>query len=371
MAIEQIDIENFLKLSAEHPILDVRSPGEFSHAHFPGALPLPLFTDVQRKIIGTAYKKQSRQVAVKKGLDFFSERMKAMPNEVEELIGDQQKKISREILISNTNRLLIHCWRGGMRSGAVAWLLDLYGFKVCTLKGGYKAFRNWTLAQFEKNYKINILGGYTGSGKTEALKELRRTGNAVIDLEGLANHKGSAFGALGEKPQPGQEMFENLLAIELFKANEIFNQHKDNGNGYTKKNAGEIWVEDESRHIGTVGIPKTFWENMRNSKLYFLEIPFEERLKHIANCYGVFDKKELINSIMKIQKKLGGLETKNAINYLLENKVIDCFSILLNYYDKLYNNSLYKRENIEAVLNKIPCATVDINNARKFCSQKA
>jgi tRNA 2-selenouridine synthase len=370
MAIEQIDIEKFLQLSGEYSILDVRSPGEFLHAHIPGALALPLFTDDQRKIIGTAYKLQSRQVAVKEGLNFFSERMKTIPGEVEELTGNQ-KEINVNGLIPGINRLLIHCWRGGMRSGAVAWLLDLYGFKVYTLKGGYKAFRNWALAQFEKNYKINILGGYTGSGKTAVLQELKRTGNTVIDLEKLARHKGSAFGALGEKPQPGQEMFENLLAFELYKAAGETERQQPKDETHTNKYSAEIWIEDESRHIGTVGIPGTFWDQMRKSTLYFLDIPFEERLKYIVNTYGVFDKKELVDSILKIQKRLGGLETKNAINYLLDNKVTDCFSILLRYYDQLYNNSLYNRENIEAVLNKIPCATVDINNARKFCSQNA
>jgi len=322
MAIEQLDIEKFMQLSKEYSILDVRSPGEYLHAHIPGALALPLFTDDQRKIIGTAYKLQSRQVAVKKGLNFFSERMKGMPDEVEELIGHQNISNS---LMPHTNRLLIHCWRGGMRSSAVAWLLDLYGFKVFTLKGGYKAFRNWALAQLEKDYKINILGGYTGSGKTEVLKELKRRGNTVIDLEGLAHHKGSAFGALGEKPQPGQEMFENLLAFELFDASGAAERLQSRGETHTGGNSAEIWIEDESRHIGTAGIPGAFWDRMRKSTVYFLEIPFEERLKHIVRSYGTFDKKELVTSIMKIQKRLGGLETKNAINYLLENKIADCF----------------------------------------------
>jgi tRNA 2-selenouridine synthase len=367
MAIEQIDIEKFLQLSEEYSILDVRSPGEYLHAHIPGALALPLFTDDQRKIIGTAYKQQSRQDAVKKGLNFFSERMKAMPDEVEQVIGNPKKGAGNNVI---PNRLLIHCWRGGMRSGAVAWLLDLYGFKVYMLKGGYKAFRNWALAQFEKNYTINIIGGYTGSGKTQVLQELKRTGNIVIDLEGLAHHKGSAFGALGEKPQPGQEMFENLLALELYRATGAAQQLRANGETHPNMYPPEIWVEDESRHIGTVGIPKVFWDQMRKSTLYFLDIPFEERLKHIVNSYGVFAKEELVNSIMKIQKRLGGLETKNAINYLLENKVADCFSILLRYYDKLYHNSLHNRENMEAILNKIPCVTVDLNNAQ-FCNQKA
>ncbi len=370
MAIEQINIENFLKLSEEYPVFDVRSPGEFLHAHIPNALTLPLFTDEQRKIIGTAYKQQSRQVAVKKGLEFFSERMKVIPDEAEQLFKDWKETKSKEKTRINANQILVHCWRGGMRSGAVAWLLDMYGFKVYTLKGGYKAFRNWTLSQFEKEYRINILGGYTGSGKTGVLQEMKRKGNRVIDLEGLANHKGSAFGSLGEKPQPGQEMFENLLAIELYKATGAEEKNKANGDTYLKNLSADIWIEDESRHIGTVGIPNLFWNQMRKSPLYFLEIPFEERLHHIVSTYGVFNKTELMNSIIKIQKRLGGLETKNAINFLMENNAKDCFSILLHYYDKLYNNSLNNRENVEALLNKIPCTNVDINNARIFLEQK-
>lgn len=358
MAIEQIDIEKFLQFSHECPILDVRSPGEFLHAHVPGALPVPLFTNEQRKIIGIAYKQQSRQVAVKKGLDFFSERMKEIPVEAEELITKNQTRKS--------NRLLIHCWRGGMRSGAVAWLLDLYGFKVYILKGGYKSFRNWVLSQFEKKYKINVLGGYTGSGKTDLLKEFNKTGNTAIDLENLANHKGSAFGGLGEQAQPGQEMFENLLAFELYKTSGAISQQP-----HLEKKIQEIWIEDESRHIGAVGIPLKFWEQMREGTVYFLDIPFEQRLKHIVSIYGVFDKKELVTSIMRIQKKLGGLETKKAINFLLESKIEESFSILLSYYDKLYTNSLFKRENIETLLKKIPCATVDIGNTQKFISQTA
>ena len=352
MAIEQIDIEDFLKLSEENPVFDVRSPGEFLHAHIPGAFSLPLFTDEQRKVIGTAYKQQSRQVAVKKGLDYFSERMKNMIEEAEKIITENKKRFP------NKNRILVHCWRGGMRSHSVAWLLDLFGFKVYTLKGGYKAFRNWALNQFEKEYNLKILGGYTGSGKTGVLQEMKEKGAAVINLEGLANHKGSAFGSLGEAPQPGQEMFENMLSIELFKTS--------TSKAVNTENNTSIWLEDESRHVGTAGIPKTLWGNMRKSPLYFLDIPFEERLNHIVSTYGKFDKKELVNSIMKIQKRLGGLETKNAINYLLENKVKECFSILLLYYDKMYANALYKRENVEAILNKVPCETVEAGNAQKI-----
>jgi tRNA 2-selenouridine synthase len=371
MAIEQIDIEIFLKFSDEYPIFDVRSPQEFSHAHIPEAFSLPLFSDDQRKAIGTTYKQQTRQAAVKIGLEYFSEKMKLIPGETEELCKSFFKTKGKEYFQSNKNIILIHCWRGGMRSGAVAWLLNLFGFKIYTLKGGYKSFRNWVLAQFEKEYKINILGGYTGSGKTGLLREMKKMGNNVIDLERLANHKGSAFGSLGEKAQPGQEMFENLLGIELYKTTTKNSEDATNGKHYPKVPNTEIWLEDESRHIGMVGIPNAFWNQMRKSPLFFLDIPFEERLKYIMSVYGVFKKDELGNSIEKIQKRLGGLETKNAIKFLGENNLRDCFSILLLYYDKWYAKTLYNRENIETILNKIPCATVHIDNIQKFCIQNA
>ncbi|MBK8670870.1 MAG: hypothetical protein IPN89_16000 [Saprospiraceae bacterium] len=112
--------------------------------------------------------------------------------------------------------ILIHCWRGGMRSGAVAWLLSLYGFDVNLLQGGYKAYRQWVHEQFTKEYPFIVIGGYTGSGKTHLLDELKERGETITDLEGLASHKGSAFGNIGMPDQPSQEMFENLMALGNF-----------------------------------------------------------------------------------------------------------------------------------------------------------
>jgi tRNA 2-selenouridine synthase len=370
MAIEKIDIEKFLQLSHDMPVLDVRSPGEFLHAHIPDSFSLPLFTDEQRKIIGTAYKQQSRQVAVNIGLDYFSERMKSIICETENIYADWQKPKDKRDFKFNNNPIIVYCWRGGMRSGAVVWLLNLYGFKVYTIKGGYKAFRNWALSQLEKEYTINILGGFTGSGKTLVLEDLKRKGKSVIDLEKLANHKGSAFGSINEKVQPSQEMFENLLAIEFYKMISYNEKNITSGEPYTKDFSEEIWLEDESRHIGSVGIPKQIWEQMRKSPLYFLEISFEERLNYLVATYGLFDKNDLHNGILKIQKRLGGLETKNAINYLLENKIKDCFSILLHYYDKFYKSSLHKRENIDSLLNKLSCTNVDIKNAQSLLGMR-
>ncbi|MGN6266746.1 MAG: tRNA 2-selenouridine(34) synthase MnmH [Ginsengibacter sp.] len=345
MPIEKIDVERFLELSQSFPVLDVRSPAEYMHAHIPGAFPVPIFTDEQRKIIGTAYTRQSRQIAVDHGLNYFSERMKIIPGEVEKIYIDKKQKDDAG------KTFLVHCWRGGMRSEAVAWLLNLYGYKIYLLRGGYKSFRRWVLAQFEKPYQLNILGGFTGSGKTEVLKELAANGEKVIDLEAMAQHKGSAFGSLGEVLQPGAEMFENLLAVQLWNIS-----LKDD-------KPGPIWLEDESAHIGTVGIPKPFWLQMRQSQLFFLDIPFEKRLDYIVKTYGVFESESLIECVLKIRKRLGGLETKNVLQFIEQGNVRDAFSILLKYYDKMYAQSLLNRDNLDSLIHKISLPNVAKNNA--------
>lgn len=366
MPIEKIDIETFLKLSKDFPVLDVRSPGEFAHAHMPSACSVPLFTDDQRKIIGTAYKKQSRKIAVEIGINYFSERMKSVQKETVKIVDEWRKNYSVDPSKKiDHSTLLVHCWRGGMRSETVAWLLNLYGYNIYVLKGGYKAFRRWTLKQLEKEYHFNILGGYTGSGKTEVLKEMMKEGIPVIDLEGLANHRGSSFGSLGQNAQPSQEMFDNLLALELFKHQKVATSSIA-PEDLISTSSPIIWLEDESRHIGSVGFLPAFWEQMRNSPLYFIDVPFEERLNFIVGTYGEFDKEKLGTCILNIQKRLGGLETKNALQFLEDGNVKDCFGILIRYYDKLYGNGLIKREDSQSILNKIPCISVDSNNAKQL-----
>ncbi len=358
MAITKLTIEEFLLLAKDYPVLDVRSPGEFKHAHIPGALSLPLFTDEERKVVGTAYKQESKQIAIKLGLQYFGVKMVKMVEEVEEkLRGKKHEVPSGDNFASrNSNIVLIHCWRGGMRSAGVAWLLDLYGFTVYTLVGGYKVYRKWVLQQFEKPYPLTIVGGYTGSGKTETLHALARKNECIIDLEKLAGHKGSSFGNLGLPPQPSQEMFENLLASEL----KMMHNRCNATEHYDTQPSPVIWLEDESQRIGEVNIPTVFFQQMRTKKLFFLNIPFEERLNFITANYGKFEKANLVNAIIRIKKRLGGLETKTAINYLLEDNIKDCFSVLLSYYDKSYLKSLQNnRENFSSLYNKIDVTTVD------------
>ncbi len=343
MPVKRLHIEEFLKEKKSYPVLDVRSPREYVHAHLPGAKSLPLFSDDERAVIGTAYKQLGRSVAVEEGLKFFSSTMQS--------IRATALKIFEETGEKTDPVFYVYCWRGGMRSNAVAWLLDLYGYNVFVLEGGYKSFRKWVLAQFEKKRNLKIIGGYTGSGKTELLATLKKRGENTIDIEHLANHKGSSFGDLGMPPQPQQEMFENNLAWELGSINPI---------------ESTIWLEDESRNIGNVQIPEGLWIQMRKSDISFLEIPFAERLNFLTQHYGKFNKENLKNAVVRIQKKLGGLETKNAIQYLEKGKIKECFEILLRYYDKLYSHSLEKRLEEGGHLHKIACKSVDNMNAEFF-----
>jgi tRNA 2-selenouridine synthase len=239
-----------------------------------------------------------------------------------------------------------------MRSGAVSWLLDMYGFKVYTLVGGYKKFRNYVLDTFKLPFQFNILGGYTGSGKTYLLKALKEKGEPVIDLEGIASHKGSAFGNIGMPDQPAQEMFENTLSCEFRRFSEI----PPLGGG------GAAWLEDESQRIGRVNIPNDMWANMRQSPVYFLDIPFEERLKHILQEYGSLDKEKMISAIERIKEKLGGLNAKNAIAYLEAENPEESFRILLKYYDKFYFKSLHNREKVNSLLHCIDCKSITTEN---------
>jgi tRNA 2-selenouridine synthase len=324
MPIQKISIEQFLLLGKSIPILDVRSPGEYKYAHIPQAYSFPIFDDEQRKEIGTTYKQVSREDAIKIGLKYFGPKLLSFVEQAELL----SKKHSSD------KKLLVHCWRGGMRSGAMAWLLSFYGFDVYLLEGGYKVYRHWVLQQLDLPFTFNVLGGFTGSGKTEVLHQIQKH-LPVIDLEKIANHKGSTFGNLGLGEQPSQEYFENILVDELAPF-------------YTLNEAGAfeqpqpIWIENESRRIGLLNLTEQFYLHMQQAQLYTINIPFEQRLAFIVKHYGNFDKEKLVNAIVRIQKRLGGLDTKNAINFLLENNTSECFGVLLNYYDKQYVQSMEK-----------------------------
>ncbi|WP_139924748.1 tRNA 2-selenouridine(34) synthase MnmH [Hymenobacter sp. DG01] len=309
----RLSLPDFLQGPAEVPILDVRAPVEYTQGHIPGALSFPLFSDEERARIGTTYKQMSQEKAVLLGLDFFGPRMSQMVKLAQKLAPHKQVRL--------------HCWRGGMRSGAVLWLLELAGFQVQLLNKGYKDYRQWVLQEFGKARALLVLGGLTGSGKTDVLQALAAAGQPVLDLEGLASHKGSAFGSIGLPAQPTQEQFENDLAAMLA----------------TLPTATPTWVEDESRTIGSVHVPPPLFAQLHAAPLLVLEIPRTVRVRKLAEEYGRHDPAALAASILKIRKRLGGLATKEALAAIGEDDMEKMVSIVLDYYDRTYSHGLEGR----------------------------
>ncbi|MDX2361414.1 MAG: tRNA 2-selenouridine(34) synthase MnmH [Crocinitomicaceae bacterium] len=296
------------------PIIDVRSPAEFKQGHIPGATNIPLFTNEERAAVGTVYKQKTKEKAIELGYTFVTPKL------------DYFVEASKEI--TSKNGIVIHCWRGGMRSKAFAEHLANNGIdNVFVIQHGYKAYRRTVIKGFENEYNICILGGYTGSGKTEILAEINEAGEQVIDLEALASHKGSAYGGIGQGTQPSNEHFENML----------FWQWKDLD--LTRR----IWIEDESRNIGNVVLPQYLYNELRGQKLYFINIPREERAKFLVEGYADLDHDELVAATKRIEKRLGGLATKNALEFLEQSAYYKLALLALSYYDKHYTFGLQKR----------------------------
>lgn len=313
MPIQKINIARFLEFSDNLPIADVRSPSEFRMGHIPGAFNIPLFDDNQRAAVGIKYKNEGRLPAVIEGLKNagpeFSFKM------------EQGLKISRE------GKLLVHCWRGGMRSEAMGWLFSLGNLDIRILEGGYKAYRNYILEVLSERRKMIVLGGMTGIGKTHILRRLALSGQQVIDLENLADHKGSAFGALGQQKQPSTEYFGNLLFNDFRKLDREL----------------PFWVEDESKNIGSIFIPGEFYSNMQDTPVVVLNMDLRCRLPHLMREYSAFPGESLIESVLKINKRLGGDKTKDAIKAIEIGDFAKAIEIVLFYYDKAYQFGLKKK----------------------------
>ncbi|GAB3581059.1 tRNA 2-selenouridine(34) synthase MnmH [Hymenobacter daeguensis] len=322
-----------------YPILDVRAPVEFAHGHVPGALNLPLFTDEERARIGTTYKQVSQEKAVHLGLEFFGPKMSAMAKQAKKLAPGKEVRL--------------HCWRGGMRSGAVLWLLELAGFRVHLLDHGYKDYRRAVLASFAQPRQWRVLGGLTGSGKTDVLHQLAAMpGEYVLDLEGLAHHKGSAFGSIGQPAQPTQEQFENNLAAALAQL----------------PTDAPIWVEDESRQIGRLTIPAALFEQLHRAPRYVLEVPRAARVAKLAAEYGAEAPAELAAAIERLQKRLGGLATRQALAAVEAGDFARMVELVLDYYDKTYAYGLVPRPG-EPPRTVVPVAGCDAAaNARQLAA---
>jgi len=332
---KKINISDFLRLATEYPVIDVRSPSEYYYGHIPGAINIPLFDDNEREKVGILYKNEGRIKAILKGLDLASPAMAS--------------KLEKALAVARDGRLLVHCWRGGMRSEAMAWLFSLGDIHTDILDGGYKSYRNFILEKLGEKRNYIILGGLTGSGKTEILKYLEMKGHQVIDLEGIACHKGSAFGSIGQPPQPSSEHFANLLYNEI-------NRLKTNQ---------PVWLEDESKNIGTIFMPDGFYNNMRESPVIALIMDIKTRMPRLLKEYSTHSKDELIRSVKKIGKRLGGDNTKESVKSIESEDFTRAIEITLAYYDKTYLYGLKQRP--EKNIRYVETGTDDVEvNAEKI-----
>jgi tRNA 2-selenouridine synthase len=310
-----LTVDDFLKLRNTLPVVDVRSEGEFEEGHIRSAINVPILNNSERVAVGTDYKQRGQAEAIRTGFRLVGPRLLE--------IVDQARAIAVN------NELIVHCWRGGMRSGNFCQFAGMAGIKTHQLTGGYKAYRNAAFQSFKTPFNFIVLAGSTGSGKTEILKALADAGEQVIDLEQLARHKGSVFGGLMQDPQPTTEQFQNELFETILKLNPD----------------QRIWIEDESVAVGKIFLPLDFWQAMGKSRVVELEVDKRVRIQRLVNEYGPADRQEFLEAMTGITKKLGGQHFKAAKEKLLENDMFSVMDILLMYYDKAYRNGLEKKKN--------------------------
>lgn len=325
--MEYIEAKDFLNNQLTTAVVDVRSPSEYAQGHIPGAINMPLFTDEERKIVGTLYKQTGRNAAILRGMELVGPKLK-------QFVIDAQTKIAGR-------SVLIHCWRGGLRSRNMGFLLDTAGYQVKILQGGYKAYRHHIRTAWQNDVRMVVVGGKTGSGKSAVLQALKTAGEQVLELEETAHHRGSAFGDLGQAKQPTTEQFEN----NLFEQWRLFDFHKI------------IWLEDESKAIGRVNMPDPLFSQIRKANVLFLDVDKKERIKRLVNEYADFNPTKLEAAIHRISKRLGGLNEKNAVTALYEKDFATVADLLLFYYDKAYLKGLGMRD--QEKVHHLSCSPVN------------
>lgn len=301
--------QQFLEEGKSLPMIDVRSPKEFAEGHIPGAINMPIFDNEERAVVGTLYKKKGKQKAVLEGLAIVGPKMADFA--------------TKALKLSVNGRIMVHCWRGGMRSESMAWLFERVGLDVLLLTGGYKAYRQYCVGQMKSFSHLTVLKGFTGSGKTAILYELQERGEQMVDLEGLANHRGSAFGGIGQGEQPTTQQFQN----DLYFALSSLDPHK------------RVWVEGESKPIGRVHIPDAFWEVMQSSEVVEIVVPFDERVKRLVVDYAQLEPEAMISAISRLEKRLGNMRMQEIIAIYEQKDYQATAALLLAYYDKGYRHS--------------------------------
>ena len=318
-----LSAEEFIKFCLANPLVDVRSPSEFAEGHIPHAINIPIFNDEERSIVGIIYKNKGRIKAIECGLEIVGPKM-----------ADFVRHASK---IAPSGQIAIYCWRGGMRSESMAWLFERVDIKCNLLEGGYKSYRNYLLEKVGNIPELIVIEGYTGSGKTEILHSLGSMDEQIIDLEGLANHRGSVFGGIGQQQQPSTQQFQNDLFDEILK----FDLSK------------RVWVEGESKTVGRVFLPDPFWAAMNSAHNIEIQVPRSERIDRLVTEYGSLPAELMENAISSIVQRLGDLRMKEILQYYREKNLSVVADKLLEYYDQTYQYSRdkYKKKLTEIILS--------------------
>lgn len=320
--MQNLITEEFLILKKNLPLLDVRSPGEYNEGHITGAINVPIFDNKEREIVGTIYKKQGRLPAIEKGLEIVGPKMVEF--------------VQKALKISSSNQLLVHCWRGGMRSESMAWLFERAGINCFVLQGGYKSYRNYLFEKVGNIPHLIVIEGHTGSGKTEILQSLKTMGEQVIDLESFAHHRGSVFGGIGQPIQPMTQQFQNDIFDEILR----FDLSKI------------VWIEGESQTVGRVFLPDPLWQRMNEVPCIEILVPKANRISRLVNEYGSLPVELMENAIGSLSKRLGDKRMKEILSHYLDNNLYAVADQLLEYYDQTYQYSRdrYKKKTIKIEL---------------------
>jgi tRNA 2-selenouridine synthase len=318
-------------------LFDVRSPGEYAQGHLVGAANLPLFDDAQRAEVGTLYSHKGADPAWMRAL---------------ELVGPQLVGLVQAARrLAPARKVVVHCWRGGQRSASVAWLLRQAGFETALLTGGYRTARAWqreliagrtsaetiiggSPADETLTPPLLVLGGRTGSGKTALLHALRDAGENMLDLEALANHRGSALGSVGLGAQPTTEQFINEVAYRMGRG------LRPSIRGTDASSPSHIWIEDESRNIGKCALPPELWERLCAAPVVVVERPRVWREKHLAEEYSQAPREELLEAVAILERRLGPQRYTRTTIAIREGCWTEAAGLLLDYYDDAYDHSL-------------------------------
>jgi len=308
-------------------LIDVRSPCEYLDEHIPGAVNVPLFTDQERDFIGTIYAGQGELIARRKAMDIIAPKI---PKLIDEIIA---------VRTGDNAPVVIHCWRGGLRSEAVASCLSIVGIDSWRLTGGYKAWRRVVLRDFEADqykFKLVALQGHTGVGKTDILKAIAAAGAKVIDLEKMANHRGSVFGALGLGDQPSQKDFEAKLWLEVRSLADF---------------DGLVFAEAEGKTIGRLRLPDFIFNRLQTGPKILVTGSLAARCDRIVSDYGGSAEcepalpPELYQSglaaLSAIKERLAGPLVREVQGLVARNQLRPAVELLLvHYYDRYYQKHI-------------------------------